>query len=222
MNIFDIIILVLLLFGGIAGFQRGLITGLARFAGKIASIAIAVLFHQDFLNWLEPRFGIRENIQPHISSFLSKIIKSQTPVSASKVNTDAMIQPVVGEATIILTDYALKVISLLVLFFLVGFMLNLIITLVITPLAKSLGFVNRGGGLAFGLLSAGIVLCLVVGLIEPFLSSLSTGLSRVNDSLFYPWLMQGYDIILGVVSTFVGDIITNPLEGFSIIKDTII
>jgi uncharacterized membrane protein required for colicin V production len=49
LNTFDLIILGLLFFGGIAGFQKGLITGLSRFVGKIAAIVIAVVFIASFL-----------------------------------------------------------------------------------------------------------------------------------------------------------------------------
>jgi uncharacterized membrane protein required for colicin V production len=98
--------------------------------------------------------------------------------------------------------------------------INLIIAVVITPLAKTLSFVDRGGGLAFGVLSMAIGLCLVVGLLAPFLTTASTGLFKTNNSLLYPWLIQGYDVILAVISTFAGDILSNPLDKLPMFNQT--
>lgn len=221
MNTFDLIIVALLLFGGIAGFQKGLITGLSRFIGKIAAIVIAVVFHNQFLNMLEPALGLREKLEPAISGFLLNIVQGRLP-SGSLYDTQTIAQPALGEATTVLTDYVLKIGSLLVLFILASLVINLIIAVVITPLAKTLSFVDRGGGLAFGVLSMFIGLCLVVGLLAPFLTTATTSIFKVSNSLLYPWLIQGYDVLLAVISTFAGDILTNPLEKLPIFNQTLI
>jgi len=219
LNTFDLIILGLLFFGGIAGFQKGLITGLSRFVGKIAAIVIAVVFHSKFLETLEPVLSLREKVEPAIGGFLLRIVESKAP-SGSSSATQALVQPAIGEATLALTDYVLKIGSLLVLFILASLVINLIIAVVITPLAKTLSFVDRGGGLAFGVLSMAIGLCLVVGLLAPFLTTASTGLFKTNNSLLYPWLIQGYDVILAVISTFAGDILSNPLDKLPMFNQT--
>lgn len=221
MNTFDIIVVIVLALGGLAGFQKGLLTGVSRFVGKIAAIGIAIVFHIKFLSIVEPILELREKISPKINGILSKIIESKAAGGQGQyLNTDALVQPILGEATIVLTDYLLRIGSLILLFILSGVVINLIITVVIDPLAKSLGIVNRGGGLAFGALSAAVGLCLIIGLISPFLSSTNPGALNLNESLSYPWVIGGYDLLTGILSAFTGDIFTNPLDKFPVLKST--
>lgn len=220
MNTLDFIVLILLAFGGIVGFQKGLITGISRFVGKIAAIGIAVLFHTTFLNTIEPVLDLREKVEPKIGAFLAKIVAGKTAAPGQFGSTDALVQPVIGEATVVVTDYVLKIGSLLMLFFLAAFLINLLIAMIITPLAKSLGFVNRGGGLAFGVLSMLVGVCLVMGLVSPFLTTVNPDAFRVSSSIMYPWLMQGYELLLGFISAFAGDILNNPLETIPLLKGT--
>lgn len=212
MSTFDIVILILLVFGGIAGFQKGLITGLSRFIGKIAAIGIAVFFHMQFLNSVEPVLGLRIKIKPIIESFLEKIVESKSAAGGQFGDTGSFVGPVIGEATAVLTNYVLKIGAVITLFLLAVFIINIIIAVIITPLAKTLSFVNRGGGFAFGILSMLVGLCLCIGLMGPFLMTANTEMFRVSDSVLYPWLIEGYEVLLGIISAFAGDIFTNPLE----------
>lgn len=215
MNIFDLIVLLLIGVGGITGFQKGLLTGLARLAGKIAAIALALIFNQQFLDTVEPVFNVRNIIEPKVEGFLIRIAETKA-VSGPLGEADALIQPVLVEATAVLTDYTLKICSILVLFFLVSLVINIIITLVITPLAKSLGLLNRGGGLFFGILSTYVVLCLLAGLVSPFM--ITSGSGMAETSYVYPWLIGGYEIMLSFLAVFYTDFLTNPLEAFPLIN----
>jgi hypothetical protein len=96
----------------------------------------------------------------------------------------------------------------------------LIIALVITPLAKTLSIVDRGGGLAFGLMSSLVGICLIVGIFSPFLTTTGSGIFAVNTSFLFPWLIQGYNLLLAGISVFAGDILTNPLESFPLFRQT--
>lgn len=213
-NVFDLVVLVLIGVGGITGFQKGLITGIARLAAKIAAIAAALLFHRQFLDTVEPVFNVRDIIEPRIEGFLINIAETKA-VSGPLGEAGVLIQPVLAEATSVVTDYTLKICSILVLFLLVSLALNIIISLVITPLAKSLGLLNRGGGLFFGALSTYVVLCLIIGLVSPFLASSGSGV--LNSSLVYPWLIGGYEVFLSILALFAHDILTSPLESFPLI-----
>ncbi len=219
MSTFDIIILVLLALAGIIGFQKGLITGVSKFIGKIAAIFIAYAFHQQFLSLLEKVVGIREMITPKVGELLLKMVEGKI-AGGGYGNSNALIQPVAAQATKVLTDYVLNIGSILILFILASLIINLIIAMVITPLARNLSLVNRGGGLAFGVLSSGVVLCLILGLITPFLTTTSPSVLKLNDSFLYPWMIQGYDAVMPVISGFSGDILTNPLESIPIFKET--
>lgn len=219
MNTFDIIVLILLALGGITGFRKGLLTGMARLLGEIAAIAAAVVFHMRFLDMIEPVFNLRGIIEPKINSLVVKVLESKA-VIPDMVPGDmgGLVIPVIEEATVALTDYILKIIALIILFLLASFLINLLISLLVTPLAKSLGIVNRGGGLAFGFLTIFIVLSLIVGMASPVLTAASAAGIKTNDSLFYPILMNGYEVILSVISVFAGDFLANPLEMLPQIK----
>ncbi|MCM1565986.1 MAG: CvpA family protein [Dehalobacter sp. 4CP] len=218
MNTFDYVMLALLVLGGLIGFRKGLITGLSRFIGKIAAIGIAVFFYKPFLNLLEPVLGLEAKLEPKIGNFLTKIAESKASGTDPYGAADSIRQSMIGQATPVLTDYVLKIGAVLLLFILAACIINLIIALVITPIAKNLSFINRGGGLLFGLLSTFVVISLVLGLFSPLLSTGDSGLLKTGSSLLYPWFMQGYDLILSGISVFAGDILNNPLNSIPLLN----
>ncbi len=217
MSGFDIVVLFLLGLGAITGFQKGLITGIARLVGKIAAIVVALLFHQQFLSLIEPVFNLRGIIEPRVVALLTKIMASK---DNSEGSTEAFIQPMLTEATITITDYTLKIIGLLLLFIILSVIINIFITFIVTPLAKSLGIVNKGGGLAFGALSTIIVLCIVVGMTAPFLNTANSGIINTNQSFLFPWLLEGYQQLLSFMGAFDSELLTNPFEGLPIHNGT--
>lgn len=212
-NTFDFIILAILAIGAIAGFQKGLITGISRFIGKLAAVAIAILFHDVFFNTADSIFGLKAKIVPAINGFITNIAHSGIEQSPYGNNED-LLESVLSDATFVLTEYFFKISSMIILFLLAGFIINLLISIIVKPLAQSLGVVNRGGGLIFGFLSALVGVCLVVGLATPFLTASAWGVSNLSHSITYPFVNQGYDLILGFVSSFAEGSIDNPLENF--------
>jgi len=211
LNTFDFVILAVLAIGAIAGFRKGLITGIARFLGKIAAVVVAVLFHDEFLSLADSALNLKVKITPTVNGFLSKAIAGRTGQSEPAFS-EALLEPVLSNTTAIVTDYLLKISSLIILFLIAGFLINLIISLFIKPLAKSLSLINRGGGFLFGFLSSMIGICLIVGLITPFLTATSWGVSNLANSITYPFVSQGYDLILGLISSFADGTLTNPFE----------
>ena len=219
MSSFDLIVLALLGLGAVTGFQKGLITGVARLAGKIAAIVAALIFHQQFLSFIEPVLNLRKMVEPRVEGLLAKLVESKA-ISGSIGDGDGFLQPMLTEATIMVTDYALKIIGLLLLFIILSIIINILIALVITPLARSLGFVNRGGGLAFGILSSFVVLCLVVGMASPFLNTADIGIINTSSSIIYPWLLEGYQVLLSLLAVFDSDFLMNPFEALPLFKGT--
>lgn len=220
MNTFDIGVLIVLALGCFAGFQKGLLTGVAGFAGKILAIGVAVGLHKQVLTAVEPLLGLRGKVEPEIAKFLNNIVESKV-VSGGQFGNSVKdnVQPVIGDATVALTDYLLKIIAIMALFFVAMLLINLLISLLITPLAKKLSFADKGGGLLFGFFSVLVVISLVVGLLSPFLATGNLAGIRVDDSLLYPWLIRSYNFLYNVIITFAGDILTNPLEKLAPIRE---
>ncbi len=130
MNTFDFIILILLAAAGIIGFQKGLITGLTRFVGKIIAIGIAFVFHSQFINLLENIFPISKLIESSLSGIMAKILESKMAASQSG-GSDAMLEPFAGSVTAVITDYILIILSISVLFFIASILINLLIGVLI-------------------------------------------------------------------------------------------
>ncbi|HHV63483.1 MAG TPA: CvpA family protein [Peptococcaceae bacterium] len=206
MNTFDYAVLGLLAFGGLVGFQKGLFTGLAKFFGNLAALVLAVVFHTDFLQIMEPVLDLRALIEPKIGSFLTSILAKYASTNIAEDITE----PLLAEATVLVTNYVLKIAAFLVVFIAVTILINLLISLIVTPLAKNLSLLNRGVGFLFGSLSMLIGLCLIIGLIAPFITA--ADLFNTGTSKLFPWLWQGYEFLRAVIAVWAGDIFQNPLE----------
>jgi uncharacterized membrane protein required for colicin V production len=68
---FDIIVLLLLVAGGVVGLLKGLITGIARLVGNIAAILVAYLFHKPFLALVEKAVPLHDLVGERVQSFIS-------------------------------------------------------------------------------------------------------------------------------------------------------
>ncbi|ADY57617.1 hypothetical protein Sgly_3355 [Syntrophobotulus glycolicus DSM 8271] len=218
MNGLDIAALIILMIGGLTGYRKGLITGASHFVGKITALVIAMLFHGQFLQVIEPYLHLRDKIQPKISAFLLKAALARLNEGAPGAagSSEGLLQPAVAQTAISLTDYILLIGSVLLLFLLTSLLINILIGIVINPIANSLGIINRGGGLLFGVLGSFIVVCLFVGLASPLLALFDTAALNPEGSVLYPVFQAGYEIIKVFISAAAGDFLTNPLKGFGV------
>lgn len=215
MNTFDYALLILLALGALSGFQTGLITGLSKFAGKIAAIVIAVVFYPQFLKVIDPVFKLREKIEPQVSGFIAKFVEAQTAGAGQFGYNDTVFQPVINDFTVSFTDYILNIAAFIILFLFASLIINIIISIAIAPVARNLTLINRGGGLAVGMLSAFLILSLLLGLAYPLVTAADPNFWGIADSELYPWFVSGYQLVLSIVSLFAGDILSNPLDSFS-------
>ncbi len=170
-------------------YQNGINSGISHFVGKIAALIIALLFHQQFLQTLEPYLHLRDKIQPKISAFLLKTalerIGGGTSISSSSAK---LAQPAIAQTAISLTDYILLIGSVILLFLLTSLVINIFIGIIVNPIASSMGMINKGGGLLFGILSSFVVVCLIVGLTAPILSIINSEAFKPEASELYPFL----------------------------------
>jgi uncharacterized membrane protein required for colicin V production len=87
------------------------------------------------------------------------------------------------------------------LFLLCTVAVNLIIALIIRPLADALSLADRGGGLVLGLCGSFLLLSLVVGAASPVIDA-NESWAVVRESMSYPFLRAGYGFILSLVHLF--------------------
>ena len=66
MNIFDILIIALLIFGFVRGLYKGFVMGLSGFVGIILSIYVAKYFSAPVIRFAESLLGISEEISPAV------------------------------------------------------------------------------------------------------------------------------------------------------------
>lgn len=215
MNALDAAALIILAIGGLAGYQKGLITGFSHFVGKIASLVIALLYHQQFLQTLEPFLHLRDKIQPKISAFLLRVALERIGGGGSlSGSAEKLVQPAISQTAVSLTDYILMIGSVILLFLLTSLAINIFISIIVNPIAGSMGIINRGGGLLFGVLSSFVAVCLIVGLTSPLLTIVNSKALKPETSELYPVFISGYVIIKDLSSVIAEDLLTNPLKEF--------
>lgn len=71
MNVFDIVILILLIFGFIRGVFKGFVLGISSFLGIVVSIYIARYFATPAVRFVESLFGVSQNISPSIGFLIT-------------------------------------------------------------------------------------------------------------------------------------------------------
>jgi uncharacterized membrane protein required for colicin V production len=100
-----------------------------------------------------------------------------------------------------LTDFIMNTMALVLLFIICTLVVNILVALVIQPLAEALSPADRGGGLILGFCGSFLLLSLVVGAAAPIIDA-NESWSVVQESMSYPILRAGYNFILSVVHLY--------------------
>jgi uncharacterized membrane protein required for colicin V production len=100
-----------------------------------------------------------------------------------------------------MTDFILNTIALVLLFILGTVAVNILVALIVRPLAEALSVADRGGGLVLGLCGSFLLLAIVVGAAAPVIDA-NESWAAVRESMSYPILRAGYNFILSVVHLY--------------------
>lgn len=198
MNIVDILIMGLILLGALQGYRKGLIMGLAQFAGSIIGFLVASLEYAKVLKWLEQFFPFQSWLEPVIYRLIvpafqtqagtitqlsiEKILKMLPPelrnslevnnilgVQSATSMTKAYAEQVTHGIAGFITDKVLTLLAFALVYFVIVVIIQVLITILLAPLGIFGGAANRGGGLLFGGLFAFSILVVASGVFSPML-----------------------------------------------------
>ncbi|HWQ72414.1 MAG TPA: CvpA family protein [Desulfitobacteriaceae bacterium] len=245
MNVIDILILVLIVFGALQGYHKGLINGLAQFAGIIIGFFVASLEYLNVLKWLEQLFPLHSWLEPVINKLILPSLQSQTGAITQQSLAqllamlpaglrDALVSgkiiegpaPTVANGYLeqaaqnisaYLTDRILALLAFVLVFFVIVIIVQIIITILFAPFRIFDGTINRGGGLLFGGLYAFLSLAVISGIFLPLfkLDTQNSGLMLIQQSYFLPYLLQTFQLLSEFFSLQLEEATLNVLKSFS-------
>lgn len=240
MNIFDILVLGIVLLGALQGYRKGLISGLVSLVGHILGLVLAAKEYLKVLSWMDQNTPIRNWIEPAIYKLILPSIESKAQLTGQQTlerilsmfpkeirdligngntpdfqaYTQTAIQTVAHNFSGLVTDNLLKIIAFGLTYSVIVLAVEILTSLILSPFGLFSGTVNRGGGFLVGALGSFVGLAVFVGLISPLITFAGTdsvwGLLPRSQS--YTYLVQTFN--------YLGDILRLNLDqGFTLPLD---
>lgn len=240
MNIFDILVLGIVLLGALQGYRKGLISGLVSLLGHILGLVFAAKEYLKVLSWLDQNTPIRNWIEPAIYKLILPSVESKAQLAGQQTlerilsmfpkelrdligssnvpdfqaYTQSAIQTVAHNFSGLITDNLLKILAFGLTYSVIVLAIEIIASLVLSPFGLFSGTVNRGGGFLVGALGSFVGLAVFVGLISPFISLAGTdsvwGLLPKSQS--YNYLVQTFTYLREILRLNLDQGLTLPLD----------
>lgn len=238
MNLIDVLIFGLILLGALRGYQKGLLSSIVNFLSGIAGFLIAVWKYKEALSWVQHYCPLQQWLEPIVyravlpaiqsksdaleGQFLGKLLGSLPPELRSLFSSHNLsslplpqtIEQLGHRLAGALTERLLNLIAFGVVFYTVVVLIQLLVAIVLRPFGNWSGSLNRGGGLVFGGLSSLLGLSVLAGLFFPLLH-LGVGGSfnaLIQNSTFYPYLVEIFDVLDRVLSAQLRQNLLEPLS----------
>ena len=236
MNLIDILILGLILFGSLRGYQKGLISSIVNFISTIVAFLIASWKYMIALHWAEQYFPFKEWLGPLIYKAIYPAVQSKASTLENQslgsilgalppewrslfenllgVQMPQAIEQVTHSLAGMLTERILSLIAFGCVFYIVVFIIQLVSSILLSPFGSWGGSLNRGGGLLFGGLSVLIGMAVIAGLFSPLLQ-LGVGGSfnaLIQSSSFYPHLVEIFNVLDHVFAAQLSQKLLEPLS----------
>ncbi len=183
MNWLDWLIIAIIVLSVLRGWRLGLVTSVARLAGILTGLVVAITYRHDLVEYLTTKWDLGEKMLPLVNGLL----KFWSPAAGSAplfvppggLTTTVPFNPyqldqIGGYLARTIAAGVLEALSFLVLLLAVVWLINLAARLLtgITD-ACPLGLLNRLGGLLFGAAKGLVVVVIVLALMLPFQQPLS-------------------------------------------------
>lgn len=220
MNLVDILILGFILLGALHGYQRGLITSIVNLVSSIVGFVVASWQYLNALNFVQNYFPLQERLEPLVYRLIFPAVQSKVSSlqeSAFGNLLDALPQEwrgVFAQADLsggqmpqaveqlthrlsgLLSERILFILAFACVFFVVFFLIQGLVSIILRPFGGWAGAFNRGGGLLFGGISAMIGLAVLAGLLSPLmeLGASAKYLAFIQSSTLYPYLVGVFHI----------------------------
>lgn len=236
MNIIDIVILGLILFGALRGYQNGLLSSIVSFLSYIVGFLVASWKYMDALHWVEQYFPLQQWLEPVVYRAILPAVQSKASSlqdqslggilgalpqewrslfeNLSGVPMPQAIEQLTHRLAGLFTERILGLIAFACVFYLVVFIVQLIFSIFLSSFGSLGGSLNRLGGLLFGGLGALIGLSVLAGLFSPLLP-LGIGGSfnaLIQSSTVYPYLVEIFRELSQVLATQLNQRLLEPLS----------
>ncbi|WP_028308979.1 CvpA family protein [Desulfitibacter alkalitolerans] len=219
MNLFDVVVGFIVIWGSYKGFKNGLIKSLGGILGWIASIIVALSFNRPLADYLDKRFDIvatfgeviplpnfsfeAENISKAIVNagvqemalpdFLKKsLIENIDQLLIGGNYFDVSLSELIAYG---LAGMLLKGVSFLILFSATGILIKIGVDLLSGVFAVTpLGPINKLSGAALGFVMNVVIVTVIIGLLSPvvILSAAQNGTiaAIIHSSYSFPYLLE--------------------------------
>ena len=238
MNLIDVLIVGFVLLGALNGYQRGLITSIVKLLSWIAGFLVASWQYMAALHWAEQYFPLQQWLEPVIYRALLPSVESKTSafqqqlmgnilgafpqewrsifpsLNLSNVQMPQTVEQMTHHLAGMITESILSLLAFSFVFYCVVLLTQFLGAILLRPLGSWGGSFNRGGGLMFGGLSSIIGLSVLAGLMSPFLQ-LGVGgsfITLIQNSYFYPYLIQTFNVLDQVFSAQLREKLLEPLS----------
>ncbi len=178
LNWLDWLIIVILVFSTLRGWRLGLVASVARLAGILIGLVVAITYRRDLVEYLTTRWDLGEKILPFVTGLLKFWFPAAKPVplfvSPGRLTAAVPVEPyqldrIGGYLAGTIVAGVLEALSFLALLLAVVWAVNLAARLLtgITDICP-LGLLNRLGGLFFGAARGLVAVIIVLALMLPF------------------------------------------------------
>lgn len=240
MNIFDILIIGLVILGALQGYRKGLISGIVNLLGNLLGLFFAAREYLRVLAWIDEHTPIRELLNSFVYKLMLPSVESQAQLAQQQTlerilslfpkelrgligsgtvpdlqaYTQGAVQTIAKNLSGIVTDNLMKVIAFTITFTLIVVVIQILAALILSPLGLFSGTVNRGGGFLFGALSSFVGLAIFFGLISPFISlaGQDTPWGLLQESRSYPYLIKTFSYLVETLQLNLDQGLTAPLD----------
>ena len=236
MNLIDILILGFVLLGALRGYQKGLISSIVNFMSSIVGFFVASWKYMIALHWVEQYFPLQKWLEPVIYRAILPSVQSKASSlqhqalgnilgalppewrslfeNLSGAQMPQAIEQVTHRLAGMVTERILSLIAFGCVFYIVVIIIQLLFSILLRPFGGWDGSLNRGGGLAFGGLSALIGMAVMAGLFSPLLQlGVGGGFSAlIQSSSFYPYLVEIFRVLDQVLAAQLGQKLLEPLS----------
>lgn len=240
MNIFDILILVFVILGALEGYRRGIISGLISFGASLLGFIFAAKEYIKVLGWLDQYTPLRQWLEPIIYKMVLPSVEAQAQATQQQTldrilavipqelrnllgseaapdfqtYTQNAIQGIAENMTGVFTESVMKILAFVLTYTLILLILNALTALILAPVQRITGTLNRGGGFILGGLGAFIGLSVFVGFIAPLitLAGQDTPWGLLLEAQTYPLLVQTFDTLVRVFRLNLDQALSIPLD----------
>lgn len=202
-NLFDLLILGVVVLSGLAGWRQGLLKAFGGLISTVAAVALALLFSNDLVLVLENDFGLQTALTGFISAHLP-VTAISVPMPLSRLTPGGLSTPAQ-----FLSQLLLFIGCFLMIVFLGSRLLQLLFTAFDALVSWGLlGWLNSGLGMAVVVVKNLLIVAIILGILQPAialganmdLSGAVWAAQAIHDS----WLAPNLLVVFVLMKNMVG------------------